>query len=197
MNKFKCLQTLDPSVQYAQCTSSRLKTKCEGQRWCHQLICFLMLFWEMSRCLHSLWIFTHLKLDRVVYFLVCYWVFITVQCVFLIMVQDYTGKEVFSQTVRIQINVWPVFSIRCLPIRQVISDWKQLSNSVIVFVVKLEKNVFWKKVLSIFFSDNFYILLLQLAKRGLNVVMISRTLEKLQRVATEIGKRSSQTYFPV
>lgn len=36
--------------------------------------------------------------------------------------------------------------------------------------------------------SNFYILLLQLAKRGLNIVMISRTLEKLQRVASEIGK---------
>lgn len=36
--------------------------------------------------------------------------------------------------------------------------------------------------------QHFYILLLQLARHGLNIVMISRTLEKMQRVANEIGK---------
>ncbi|XP_051498772.1 17-beta-hydroxysteroid dehydrogenase type 3 isoform X2 [Apus apus] len=145
----------------------------------------------MSSCFKTLQTFIHLKLAQINYFCSYYWGLIVVWYIFLVGVQDYTVKEMFWKTVRSLSIVWPGFNMCCFPVRQVTGELKQFKKIRSVFsyckIVKILK-IFATLLL----SNNFYIPILQLAKRGLNVVMISRTLEKLQRVASEVEQATGQ-----
>lgn len=62
-------------------------------------------------------------------------------------------------------------------------NWQGLRRSGKLNFCQLEKLINW-----------FVLLLLQLAKQGINVVLISRSLDKLQKLATDIGKLSFELF---